>query len=199
MDQQQEDSLPQEDVNRSNDGNQATGSTRGTPGTQNNDGNDAAQLVRTELLQGTLLGDQRVRRTYATHSSLKRVNSGILEATPETQVPKGGFGLLSYNVKRFLIGAPIPTAEAELERMTKVKALAILSSDAISSVAYATEAILATLILAGSSALGITLPICIAIVLLLTIVALSYRQTIFAYPNTFSLTSNQSASLINLR
>ncbi|GAC1400521.1 MAG: hypothetical protein NVS4B12_09530 [Ktedonobacteraceae bacterium] len=183
MDQQQEDSLPQEDVNRSNDGNQATGSTSGTPGTQNNDGNDAAQLVRTELLQGTLLGDQRVRRTYATHSSLKRVNSGILEATPETQVPKGGFGLLSYNVKRFLIGAPIPTAEAELERMTKVKALAILSSDAISSVAYATEAILATLILAGSSALGITLPICIAIVLLLTIVALSYRQTIFAYPN----------------
>lgn len=184
MDQQQEeDSLQKEGANTLDNENWASRGTSGIAGTQSGDENDPAQLVRTEVLQGTVLGEQRVRRTYATHSSLKRVNSGILEATPETEIPKSSFGRLRYNIKRTLIGAPIPTIEAEQERMTKVKALAILSSDAISSVAYATEAILATLILAGSAALGLTIPICIAIVLLLTIVALSYRQTIFAYPN----------------
>ncbi len=182
MDQKQEDSLPTES-NDINDDNWASRGASGITGTQNEDENDPAQLVRTEFLQGSTLGDQRVRKTYATHSSLKRVNSGILEATPETQIPQGNFGRLRYNVKRFLIGAPIPTIAAEGERMTKVKALAILSSDAISSVAYATEAILATLIAAGSAVLGLTLPIAISIVLLLVIVALSYRQTIFAYPN----------------
>ncbi len=182
MDQKQEDSLPKEG-NDISDGDWASRGTNSIVGTQNDDENDPAQLVRTEILKGSTLGDERVRRTYATHSSLKRVNSGILEATPETQIPTSSFGRFRYNIKRTLIGAPIATAEAEAERMTKIKALAILSSDAISSVAYATEAILATLILAGSAALGLTLPIAVAIVLLLTIVALSYRQTIFAYPN----------------
>ena len=182
MNQEQEDSLPKESTDI-NDGNWASKGTSGVVGTQSTDENDPAQLVRTEILKGSTLGDERVRRTYATHSSLKRVNSGILEATPETQVPTSSFGRFRYNIKRTLIGAPIATAEADAEKMTKVKALAILSSDAISSVAYATEAILATLILAGSAALGLTIPIAIAIVLLLTIVALSYRQTIFAYPN----------------
>ncbi len=182
MDHRHEDSLP-EDGSDINSGDWASRGKNGVVGTQTTDENDPAQLVRTEILKGSTLGDQRVRRTYATHSSLKRVNSGILEATPETQIPTNSFGRFRYRLKRTLIGAPIPTAEAEAEKMTKVKALAILSSDAISSVAYATEAILATLILAGSVALGLTLPIAIAIVLLLTIVALSYRQTIFAYPN----------------
>src|SRR5947199_5735251 len=86
-------------------------------------------------------------------------------------------------IKRVVIGSPIPTSRAVHERLTKVKALAVLSSDVISSVAYATEAILATLIAAGSGNLGLTLPIAIAIVFLLGIVALSYRQTIPAYPN----------------
>ncbi len=182
MNQEQEDSLPKES-NDINDGDWASKGTSGVVGTQATDENDPAQLVRTEILKGSTLGDERVRRTYATHSSLKRVNSGILEATSATQIPTSSFGRFRYNIKRTLIGAPIATAEAEGEKMTKIKALAILSSDAISSVAYATEAILATLILAGSAALGLTIPIAVAIVLLLTIVALSYRQTIFAYPN----------------
>src|SRR5260221_13405382 len=88
-----------------------------------------------------------------------------------------------YNVKRLLIGAPLASAQAETERLTKFKALAVLSSDAISSVAYATEAILITLVAAGSGNLWVTLPISIAIVALLSIVAISYRQTIPAYPN----------------
>ncbi len=183
MDQKQEEFLSHEDTSDSSHGeNWATRGTSGIARTQD-DENDAAHLVRTEVLQGTTLGDQRVRKTYATHSSLKRVNAGTLEATPETEIPKDSFGRFRYNIKRILIGAPIATAQLEHERLTKVKALAVLSSDAISSVAYATEAILGTIILAGSGSLWVTLPICLAIVLLLGIVALSYRQTIPAYPN----------------
>jgi amino acid transporter len=103
----------------------------------------------------------------------------LLEATEATQTPHALLG----RIKRLLIGAPIPTARAEQERLTKFKALAVLSSDAISSVAYATEAILLTLVAAGSESLGITFPISFAIVALLGIVGLSYRQTIPAYPN----------------
>ncbi len=182
MNQEQENSLPKES-NDIHDGDWASRGTNGVVGTQTTDENDPAQLVRTEILKGSTLGDERVRRTYATHSSLKRVNSGILEATPETQIPSDGLGRLRYNIKRTLIGAPIASAQQENERLTKFKALAVLSSDAISSVAYATEAILGTLIVAGSGKLWVTLPICLAIVLLLGIVALSYRQTIPAYPN----------------
>ncbi len=183
MDQKQEDSLRKVENNTSDGENWASRGANGIAGTQNGDENDPAQLVRTEILQGSTLGDQRVRRTYATHSSLKRVNSGILEATPETQIPKGGFGLFSYNVKRFLIGSPIATAQQEQERLTKFKALAVLSSDAISSVAYATEASLLALIAGGSGNLWVELPIGLAIIALLAIVALSYSQTIPAYPN----------------
>jgi amino acid transporter len=69
------------------------------------------------------------------------------------------------------------------ERLTKVKALAIFSSDALSSSAYATEEILLILILAGSGALHDALPISVLIALLIVIVTASYRQTIRAYPS----------------
>lgn len=153
-----------------------------TKGRTNQDGS-TAPVVRREVLQGRILGEQRVRTIYPSHTSLRKVEDGVLEATPETNVPRGGFGRVSYNVKRFLIGAPLANEQAQHERLTKVKALAVLSSDAISSVAYASEAILGTIVVAGTAALGLTLPICIAIVALLAIVALSYRQTIPAYPN----------------
>ena len=81
------------------------------------------------------------------------MNAETLEATLETEIPKDSFGRFRYTIKRILIGAPIATAQQEHERLTKVKALAVLSSDAISSVAYATEAILGTIILAGSGSL----------------------------------------------
>ena len=86
-------------------------------------------------------------------------------------------------IKRLLIGRPLRNEQAAHERLTKTKALAVFSSDALSSVAYATEEILLMLVLAGSVALGYALPIAGAIVVLLIIVALSYRQTIFAYPS----------------
>lgn len=85
--------------------------------------------------------------------------------------------------KRLLIGKPKNTNQLINERLSKKKALAVFSSDALSSVAYATEEILLVLILAGAVALPFSLPIAGAILALLAILVLSYRQTIYAYPS----------------
>jgi len=81
-----------------------------------------------------------------------------------------------------LFGKPLPRTQADGERLPSFEALPILSSDALSSVAYATEAALGVLILAGSGALRLSLPITGAIIVLIAVVVLSYRQTIEAYP-----------------
>jgi amino acid transporter len=89
-------------------------------------------------------------------------------------------------IKRLLVGRPLATSEQEHQRISKVIALAVFSSDAISSTAYAAEEILFVTAAAGSSlALGLTtlVPIAIAVAILLAIVVTSYRQTIFAYPS----------------
>ena len=87
------------------------------------------------------------------------------------------------SLKRVLIGSPLRTEDLAHERLSNLKALAVFSSDALSSVAYATEEILLVLVAAGTGALGVSLPVGIGIAILLAIVALSYRQTIFAYPH----------------
>jgi amino acid transporter len=84
--------------------------------------------------------------------------------------------------KRLVLGSPLATAQARHERLSKTSALAVFSSDALSSVAYATEEIILVLILAGSAALAYSIPIAIAISILIVIVVSSYRQTIRAYP-----------------
>ena len=86
-------------------------------------------------------------------------------------------------IKRLLFGRPLASDRLEDERLDKKTALAVLSSDAISSVAYATEQILIVLAILGTAALGYVVPISAIIVALLVLVALSYRQTIFAYPD----------------
>ena len=85
-------------------------------------------------------------------------------------------------LKRLLVGQPIPSHLAHHERLSRITGLAVLSSDALSSVAYATDFVVATLLLAGTQALGYAIPIGFVITALLAIVAFSYRQTIFAYP-----------------
>ena len=85
-------------------------------------------------------------------------------------------------LKRLLLGKPIPSHLAHHERLSRVTGLAVLSSDALSSVAYATDFIVATLVIAGVQALGYAIPISIVIATLLAVVAFSYRQTIHAYP-----------------
>lgn len=82
-----------------------------------------------------------------------------------------------------LIGAPLATHQAIHQRLSKVKALAVFSSDALSSSAYATEAILLVLIAAGTGALAYSMWIALGIAALLLIVSFSYFQTIHAYPN----------------
>lgn len=143
------------------------------------DGEDASILVRREVLNGSWPGGMWVRMVLPRRKAFQRLRTGVLQATPGVQRPQ----TLPEHLKRLLIGEPIATTQAEHERLTKWKALAVLSSDAISSVAYATEAILLSLAAAGSQSLGTTLFISFAIVGLLAIVALSYRQTIPAYPN----------------
>jgi amino acid transporter len=86
-------------------------------------------------------------------------------------------------IKRLLVGNPLETAAQHDQRLSRRIALAVFSSDALSSVAYASEAILFVLLLAGARALPLVVPISVAIVLLLLIVGFSYRQTIHAYPN----------------
>ena len=85
-------------------------------------------------------------------------------------------------IKKLFVGSPLATAQASHERLSKASALAVFSSDALSSVAYATEEILLVLVLAGTAALVYSIPIGIAIALLIAVVVSSYRQTILAYP-----------------
>jgi len=85
-------------------------------------------------------------------------------------------------MKRLLVGKPLANEQLAHERLPKRTALAVFSSDALSSVAYATEAILIALLYANREALGLATPISIGIVVLLITVAFSYRQTIMAYP-----------------
>lgn len=85
-------------------------------------------------------------------------------------------------LKRLLIGRPMKSAEIEGEKLSKLKALAVLSSDALSSVAYGTEQILIVLMAVGFAAVWYSIPISLAVLGLLLILILSYRQTIFSYP-----------------
>lgn len=85
--------------------------------------------------------------------------------------------------KRLLIGSPMETKRLQHEKLPKWKALAVFSSDALSSVAYATEEILLVLMLLGTSVFFYSLPIALAILALLLIVTLSYRQIIYAFPS----------------
>lgn len=87
------------------------------------------------------------------------------------------------HIKRWLIGSPLRTKQLTQERLPKWKALAIFSSDALSSVAYATEEILLVLALIGVSALTFSVPIGLCILLLLLVVTLSYRQIVHSFPS----------------
>lgn len=87
------------------------------------------------------------------------------------------------DIKRVLIGEPFPTSQEIHERLDKVRALAVFASDPISSNAYATEAIMGVLIVLGSGALSMTLPLAICVAALVLMVIFSYIQTILHYPD----------------
>jgi amino acid transporter len=89
----------------------------------------------------------------------------------------------AFSLKRVLVGDPLATSQVAHQKISKTVALAVFSSDALSSCAYATEEILIALAAAGAAGMVYGLPIAIAITTLLAIVAFSYRQTIHAYPS----------------
>ncbi len=135
-----------------------------------------------EVKQGTKPGSRYVRITPSTQQPLRKMAPAYLQATAVLLRPRTLPGQIWTGLKRLLVGSPLASSQAIHERLDKVRALAIFSSDALSSSAYATEEILLVLVLAGSGALTASLPIAAAITALLVTVAFSYRQTVRAYP-----------------
>ena len=136
-----------------------------------------------ERTRGQRPGDTYVKIVRPFEEEFEHGDEGQLIASEKTLGAPTAFGRSVQRVRNFLFGRPISSEHEEHERLTKVKALAVFSSDNISSSAYATEEIMRILITAGVAAIALTMPITIAIVIVLAIVAISYRQTIRAYPN----------------
>ncbi|MGN9889862.1 APC family permease [Micromonospora sp. L31] len=113
----------------------------------------------------------------------RREQPDELVATEPANLPGTRFGRALTRLRRAVFGPPLSSAAVLYERMRKLVALPVLSSDLLSSVAYGPEAMLAVLVLAGSAALGLSLPLAAALVVLMIAVGVSYRQTIHAYPH----------------
>jgi amino acid transporter len=99
---------------------------------------------------------------------------GILQRAPDRRPARSW--------RTWLIGRPLSTAEAPHQAINKIIGLAVFSSDAMSSVAYAPQELMLILALAGAGALALSVPLAIGIVVLLAVLTLSYEQTIHAYP-----------------
>ena len=134
-------------------------------------------------LKGRKLGDRRVRIERPHSQYFRYTGEGTLVAKEAASVPRTPAGRLLARVRGILIGRPLSIHEEITQRLSKVKALAIFSSDPISSSAYATEEVLRALVLAGTGALFLSLPIAAAVAILLAVVAISYRQIVHAYPS----------------
>jgi amino acid transporter len=122
-------------------------------------------------------------RVVPSRQRFKRVAAGHIAATRQASTPIGRFERLLQAIKGLILGSPFASSQIVHERLNKLKALAIFSSDALSSSAYATEEILIVLVLAGSGAVHYSLPIAAVIAALIGVVTVSYRQTIRAYPS----------------
>ena len=138
-------------------------------------------LERREERRGQRPGDRVVR--IVRPPEFKRTSGGFV-ATDAALESKAGVGRVWSNVRRVLIGRRLASAEEHSERVSKKIGLAIFASDNISSSAYATEETMRILALAGIGAVAaLTLPLTVAIVVVLAIVVLSYVQVIKAYPS----------------
>lgn len=135
-----------------------------------------------ERLQGSKPGTRFLRLIRSSEQKLRRTADGDFEATRAVLRPATSLGRLWSSIRRLLVGVPLASEELSHERLSKLKALAVFSSDNLSSSAYATEEILLVLLLASTGALTHAVPISLAIAALAAIVATSYRQLIRAYP-----------------
>ena len=133
-------------------------------------------------LTGRRPGDRRIRVARPLSPYFRYAGPGTVTARPAAIDPSQPLGRVSARTRRLLFGRPLASDEEAEERLSIPKALAVFSSDNLSSVAYATEAIMFTLLAAGTSAFWLTIPISVLIVAILGIIVISYRQTIRAYP-----------------
>ncbi len=133
-----------------------------------------------KIFRGTRPGDRYVRVMRTTQADVQRIAPKYVQLSEESLSGQGAW----KRVKRTLIGRPIATSQSHHERIGVIKALAVFSSDALSSVAYATEASLFVLVTAKMSdkPTEAIIPISIMICVLIALVVNSYRQTVFAYP-----------------
>jgi len=136
-----------------------------------------------ETHRGKRPGDRRVKIVRPFEAEFERGAEGQLVASERTLLTRTGWHSALRSLRTTLIGRPISSEHEQHERLTKVKALAVFSSDNISSSAYATEEIMRILILGSVAAISLTLPITAVIVIVLGIVGTSYAQTIKAYPH----------------
>ena len=134
-------------------------------------------------LKGRKPADRRVRVERPHSPYFRYAGPGQLVAKPAANMELTPGARFFSRLRAFAFGRPLSNVEELGERLPKRKALAIFSSDAISSSAYATEEILRVLLIAGAGALFLSIEVAIAIAFLLTVVSLSYRQVCRAYPN----------------
>ena len=132
-----------------------------------------------ERAKGRLPGDTRVK---IVRSSEFRRRRGYVMATENALAARTRMGKVVDRARGILFGHRLRSEEEGEERVSNVTGLAIFASDNISSSAYATEEAMRTLALVGTAALALTMPITIAILLVLAIVVTSYLQVIKAYP-----------------
>lgn len=149
---------------------------------RDHDPSDPSRVYDKTYRKGARPGD-RVVRVVPTYKGKFTRQGRHLVATEESSQSATTGGRIAARVRRVLFGAPIATDREGDERLTRLKALAVFSSDALSSSAYATEEIMRVLVLAGAGAISLTMPVSIGIGIVLAIVVVSYRQTIAAYPN----------------
>src|SRR6187431_320084 len=134
-------------------------------------------------LKGRKSGDRRVRVERPHSPYFRYTGPNELVAREAASAPRTPTGRAVERVRHVVFGRRLANEEEIDERLSKKKALAIFSSDAISSSAYATEEILRVLLVAGASALLLSIQVAIAIAILLAVVSVSYRQVCRAYPN----------------
>jgi len=134
-------------------------------------------------LTGRKAGDRRVRVERPHAPFFRYAGPGQLIAREAASIPRTPFGRASARARGVVFGRPLASDMDIEERLDKKKALAIFSSDAISSSAYATEEILRVVILGGAAAMLLSIQVSIAIAVLLAVVSVSYRQVCRAYPN----------------
>ena len=140
-------------------------------------------LVRRTVVKGRLPGSRYVRIVQPFAGEFRRQAPGHLVATERVLERHGPIGRATDLLRETVVGRRIASEREIHERVGRLKGLAVFASDNISSSAYASEEIMRVLFAAGAGVLALTMPITVAIVVVLAIVVISYQQTIRAYPS----------------